>query len=263
MTLQQVPMGSMAGMAFSLILCVGAPILLAILVQRKLKGGLGALLLGAVVFIVSALILEQTCHRIVFQVAGDALNGNIWLYALYGAVMAAAFEEFARYFAMKNYLKKRNLLNRQNALMYGVGHGGIESILVAGMAQVSNLVTSFMVNNGSIEASLSALDDATREAAMESLQKLWGTGSALFFLSGIERVLAIAFQIALSVLVYRAVSLGRRGYFLMALGMHFAVDFIVVVAAQKLSPAVAELFLLAMVAAAAYFAYVVLRDEKG
>ena len=41
---------------------------------------------------------------------------------------------------------------------------------------------------------------------------------------GVERLIAFALQICLSYLVYRAVRYHRRGFFLAAMGIHFAVD---------------------------------------
>ena len=41
---------------------------------------------------------------------------------------------------------------------------------------------------------------------------------------GVERLIALTLQICLSYLVYRAVRYHRRGFFLAAMGIHFAVD---------------------------------------
>lgn len=38
---------------------------------------------------VTVLMLEATIHRIVFQLAGEALTGSVILYAVYGGLMAA------------------------------------------------------------------------------------------------------------------------------------------------------------------------------
>lgn len=261
-TIPQVPVTSIIGMIFSLILCIGVPVLACIFLRKKCQADFSGLLLGALAFLVAAMVLEQMLHTVVFMVAGEAINNNIWLYALYGSAAAAVFEELARYFAMKRFLLKRNQLTRENALMYGVGHGGIEAILVTGFAYVNNIITSFLINSGGIQANLEALDEANRAAALQSLEVLGNAGSLMFFLGGIERVLAFALQVALSVLVYQAVKLGQGQYLIGALAIHFGVNFITVLLAQYLPVAVAELILLIMVAAVGWFAYRLYRQAE-
>lgn len=261
MTITQVPMASIIGMIFSLILCVGVPIVLCIFVRKKYQGSWLGLLTGALTFMIAAMMLEQMVHSVVFMAAGEAITGNIWLYAVYGAVAAAIFEECGRYFAMKRVLKKREQLNKENVLMYGIGHGGIEAILVTGFAYVNNILTSFLVNNGGIQSNLESLDEVSREAAIQSLGALGATDSLIFYLGGVERVLALALQIALSVLVYEAVKYGVQKYFLAALGIHFGVNFVTVIIAQYLPVAAAELVLLVMVAAVGWFAYQLYQRE--
>lgn len=262
MTIPQVPMASIIGMVVSLILCVGVPVLLCILVRKKYQGSWLGLLVGALTFMVVVMMLEQILHNVVFMAFGEVIAGNIWLYALYGALAAAVFEECGRYFAMKRILLKRGQLNGPGALMYGIGHGGIEAILVTGFTYVSNILTAFLINNGGIQSSLETLEGANRQAAEQSLEALGSTQSLMFYLGGVERVLALALQIALSILVYQAVKRGANQYLLAAFLVHFAVDFITVVLVQYLPAVAVEGILLVMVAAAGWFAYRLYRQEE-
>ena len=164
---------SMAGMVFSLIVSTGLPVILAIMVRRKLKAQVQALFVGAGAFLFFAMILEQILHSVVFSVAGTALTSNTFLYALYGGAAAALFEETGRYIAMRRFMK--NGLNRENALMYGVGHGGVEAIMLMGMVSINNLTTSVMINSGGISAVMAQLDTATAQLTFEQLKALWQT----------------------------------------------------------------------------------------
>ena len=114
---------SMLGMVISLLLSVGLPIFLGIFIYKKTKAWVPAFFIGCGIFVGFAMILEQICHAIVLTVTGDVIRDNIWLYAIYGGLAAALFEECGRWIAMKFCLKKH--LTRENALMYGAGHGGI------------------------------------------------------------------------------------------------------------------------------------------
>lgn len=241
-----VPVLSMVGMVCSLIISVAVPIVLLVLLKKRTSASLSSAIYGALTFIVFALLLESLLHRLVFSVFGERLTGNIWLYALYGGLAAGLFEESGRYLTMKRFMKRQ--LYRDNALLFGVGHGGIEAILLVGITYVSNLAASLMINSGAMEASLSTLDEATRAATETQLAALGATPSWTFFLGGVERVLAIALHIALSYLVYRAVKTGRPSLWLLAVAVHAGIDAATVLLAQVISPLWIELVLCALVA---------------
>ena len=127
---------SMVGMVISLLLSVGLPIFLCIFIYKKTKAWVPAFFIGCGIFVGFAMILEQICHAIVLTVTGSVIRDNIWLYAIYGGLAAALFEECGRWIAMKFCLKKH--LTRENALMYGAGHGGIEAFLILGMSSLDH-----------------------------------------------------------------------------------------------------------------------------
>ena len=220
---------SMVGMVISLLLSVGLPIFLCIFIYKKTKAWVPAFFIGCGIFVGFAMILEQICHAIVLTVTGSAIRDNIWLYAIYGGLAAALFEECGRWIAMTFCLKKH--LTRENALMYGAGHGGIEAFLILGMSSMSNLLTAAMINGGLMEKTMTALEPAQQEVTYHQLSVLW-----------------TALQIALSILVYSAVKSGRKLHLAAAFGLHFAVDFLTVICASMIPTWALELGLLVVVA---------------
>ena len=237
---------SMVGMVISLLLSVGLPIFLGIFIYKKTKAWVPAFFIGCGIFVGFAMILEQICHAIVLTVTGSVIRDNIWLYAIYGGLAAALFEECGRWIAMKFCLKKH--LTRENALMYGAGHGGIEAFLILGMSSMSNLLTAAMINGGLMEKTMTALEPAQQEVTYHQLSVLWTTPAYQFYLAPVERISAIALQIALSILVYSAVKTGRKLHLAAAFGLHFAVDFLTVVCASTIPTWALELGLLMVVA---------------
>ncbi len=237
---------SMVGMVISLLLSVGLPIFLCIFIYKKTRAWVPAFFIGCGIFVGFAMILEQICHAIVLMLTGSVLQDNIWLYGLYGGVAAALFEETGRWIAMKFCLKKH--LTRENALMYGAGHGGIEAFLILGMSSMSNLLTAAMINGGLMEKTMTALEPAQQEVTYNQLSILWTTPAYQFYLAPLERISAIALQIALSILVYSAVKTGRKLHLAAAFGLHFAVDFLTVICASMIPTWVLELGLLVVVA---------------
>ena len=246
MEIGHVGAGTFAGIIFSLCISIALPVVLLIVVHKKTKARMAMAGIGVATFFLFAMVLEQILHAVVLGVGGERITGNIWIYGLYGGLAAGLFEEVGRFVAMRFAMKKQ--LNLPNALMYGVGHGGIEAILIVGLASVSNLVTSIMINAGTLEASLGALDQATKEATLTQLSALWTTPSYQFFLSGIERIVAVTLHIALSVLVFQAVKLGKKRYWFLAFAIHVGVDFATVIAANYLNLVLVEVMLAVLVA---------------
>ena len=252
---------SITGMVVSLLLCVGTPVALCVLLKRRTGAKLSDMLLGAVVFVIFAMFLEQMLHLAMRAVFGEKLTGNLWLSALYGGAAAAIFEEFGRLIAMKYFLGSQ--LKKENALMYGVGHGGVEALFVGGLTCVSNLATSAMVNGGKLESALAGLDEAARATSLETISQLWTLPSYLFYMVGVERLIALTLQICLSYLVYRAVRYHRRGFFLAAVGIHFAVDALAVLLKDAVPIPALEAILAVIVIVTAVFTIRLYRAEAG
>ena len=54
------------------------------------------------------MVLERIFHFLVLQSgAGTVIQGNIWLYALYGGLAAGIFEETGRFLAFRFVLRGR------------------------------------------------------------------------------------------------------------------------------------------------------------
>ena len=155
MTTGVVPAASIAGMVFSLVVSFALPIGLFVYAKKKLGAKAAPFFIGCGVFFVMVLMLEASIHRIVFQLAGEALTGSVILYAVYGGLMAALFEETGRYIAMRFLVKP---LDFPNAFMYGAGHGGVEAMLLCGVASISNIAGAVMINSGTMSAQLATLD---------------------------------------------------------------------------------------------------------
>lgn len=122
---------------------------------------------------------------------------------------AAITEELGRYIAVRFWLKK----NRRYAdgIAYGLGHGGIEAMLLIG---VNNIANPFIV-----------LSRSTYMAALIAVQLNYATIYIILF----ERVLAIIVQVGLSMLVFYAVRSEQLRYLIFALVIHTMIDAAIVI----------------------------------
>ena len=222
---QTVPFLSILFMAVSACIAALLPVFLLIRLRRKYKAPLIPALVGALVFPLFVLVLESAAVKFLLgiEVVKSTLLAHGFLYAVFGGLMAGLFEETGRLVAF-SFLDHR-YGNVNGALMYGVGHGGMEAVLITALAMLNNLVLSLQINGAgglqALVASVPALSPIAEQAAA-----LYTEPPLLFLAGGLERIPAIAFHIAASVLVWLAAS--RRGPFslyLLAIFFHTLLNF--------------------------------------
>ena len=217
---------SLASMGVSALSTFVLPIIILVVARRRWGCSLWSAAVGALVFVVFALLLEGGTHSLVFA-AVPSLRSNPALYTLYGALAAGVFEELGRVcgFAVLRASDRRpDDVGR--AIGAGIGHGGIEAMLLVGVGMVSSLVTSVsIINAGASEAFLAGLAGAQRDIVARQFELLINTPAPFYLLSIGERTIAIALHIALSVLVWMAFT-GRirRGWILGAILAHALAD---------------------------------------
>ena len=201
------------------------PVALFIYFRKERHADILPFFVGCGVMLLFALILESAVHRVVLQSsAGSMIRQNVWLYALYGGLMAGLFEETGRWIAFKTVLRK-NQDRDVNALMYGAGHGGFEAAVVLGVTMIGNLVFAVLINSGnaaSLTSSLSGPALTQMEGLLEGLKTM---SPYTCLIEIIERIFAVTVQISLSVLVWFAAKDRNRLYlYPAAILIHFLVD---------------------------------------
>ena len=235
--------GMISAMVLVLLLTIAVPLGAMIFLHRR-GGSWRTFFTGAITFIVFVMVLESILHNLVLRSEiGPVIQGNIWLYGLYGGLVAGVFEETGRFLAFRFILK--NQRNRITALSYGVGHGGIEAFLLAGLTMAGNLILGLSYVNGA----------ALPEEIIPSVESLLATPAGMFLWAGVERLSALTLHTALSVLVFAAVWTKKWRLFPAAVLLHLAMDFAAVVSNAFLPTAATEgLVLLGSVLAAVWAA---------
>lgn len=243
-----VSVSSMIAMGLCGLLALAIPVTLAWWLVKKHQARLTTILIGAGVFLVFALVLESIVHQIVLKGSfGSVILGNTWYYALYGGLAAGIFEETGRLLAMK-FLLKKEPSTAIPGIAYGVGHGGIEMIMIFGLTMVSNLVLSVMINTGTVDTILSSVPADTLEQVQAQFTALEEAGAGDFFLGVWERISALILQLGLSLMVWTAVRKGKGWTLLfpLAILLHFLVDACAVVLSKNLSTAATEAVIFVM-----------------
>ena len=189
------------------------------------------LLIGAAGFIVSARVLELGVHMVCIVLDNPVsrfLNGNTAAYVLYGIFMAGIFEECGRYVIIK-YLMKKNK-TRENFVMYGIGHGGIEVWSVTLMVIINLLAVAVMINTQGVEGTLQTIGvtgdaaESTVNLALSLITTTIGFGPAAACLNVLERIFAMSVHIAFTIITAYAVQTGQKKYLTAAVLLHAVFD---------------------------------------
>lgn len=238
---------AIAAMIVSLVLCTIVPITAVIIVTKRWKNVFGAVIAGALTFFIAQIVLRIPILQILLPRFGwfKAFSSRPIAFFVFLSFTAALFEESGRFFAYRLLLKDR--LVYSSGLAFGIGHGGIEAILLVGLTYVNNLVFSLMLNAGKLEIFL----DGKIDSAMITYigNALATTPPDSFLAGGVERVLTMVFQVALSVMILEGIVRGRtRFFYLLALLAHGGVNLLVVLVVRVTNSMWLSEWLLAVVA---------------
>lgn len=253
--------GSIIVMVVNALLGFAIPVFLAWWAVKKHNAKLSTILIGAATFFVFALVLESLVHRVVLLGdRGAAIQGNVLYYALYGGLMAGLFEETGRFLAMK-YLLKKEPSETKPAVAYGIGHGGIEVILLFAFSMISLLTMAIMVNMGMTDALLAKTPEASQAQLTAQLDQLKETSAGEYLYGLWERCSALILHIGLSVLVWVAVRKGGKWlwFFPAAILLHALVDGMAVILSKSVSIPAVESIVMAMAIAVAGLAWLAAR----
>lgn len=224
---------SMIAIIITLFITLIVPVIVWIIygVKNKGKGVWKAFVLGAAGFVLLQMIIRMPILNIVSLVPGFGtfVAEYYAVYCLILAITAALFEVVARFGVAKILQKK---INYEQGVAAGLGHGGIEAILIVGMTYINNLLYAIMINSGTFAQTIEAVaaTDTTgmAEAQLLAIQaSLVEAPSYLFYLAGYERVLTVIFHTAMSLLVCYLVYKKKAVLGVsIAFVAHFLVDFI-------------------------------------
>ncbi len=221
-----VPTSALIACIFTLFVSLLLPVLVLLVYagKHKKQGIVSAWLLGAAGFLVT-----QICIRLpILTVLGSQSwfisfsQNHLFAYAFSLAFTTGIFELAGRYAVAKRMQKN---LTWKRSLAAGLGHGGIEAIILIGITFINNLTFILMINSGTFDTMLPQLP-ADQAAYLETIRtSLLTMSPAMFLLAGFERLLAMIAHAAMSVLVCRGVATGNtKKAVLICLGLHTFID---------------------------------------
>lgn len=240
-----ISVSTLISMAVAAILGIAVPVVLAWWLVHKYHIRWQTILIGAGTFIVFALLLEPILHQVVLKGPhGAAITGNVWYYALYGGLAAGIFEETGRFLSMK-FLMRREPSGALPGVGYGVGHGGIEMLLIFGVTMISNLALAAMINSGQADVLTAQVPEEQLPQVQAQFAQLASLTPGGLLIGLWERLSALVLQLGLSMLVWTAVRRSGKWLWLFpaAILLHALVDGVTVVLAKSVSMVSVEVVL--------------------
>lgn len=201
----------------------------------KEKVSLAPLFFGAAGFLVFARVLEQGLHMICVlgnNPVSRFINGNTAAYVIYGALAAGIFEECGRYIIIKFIMRKNK--TKENMVMYGIGHGGIEVWAITLLSVLNLLILALMIQSQGMEATLKVLGIPQEMPDLFAVPMLSTVTSMIASAAGynvaagalciFERIVCMFIHVSLTVLVAYGINKNEIKYLFLAILAHAIVD---------------------------------------
>lgn len=232
-----VPRAFLAAMIAAGLLNLALPVAVAFWARRRLDLRWAWIGFGALGFLIS----QPLVHIPLVAVAKRFwLGDSVFALMVFASITAGLCEETARWVLLRRAFREHTF---RSGFGYGVGHGGLEALLIGGFGMLLGavqVVALAKLDPGTLPLSPDKLE-AVQQAKAQLAQIVQG-GWYVPLASVWERVWALALQIAFSLCVLRAVVSGKPRWWVSAVLLHGAVDLVSVFALQRWGALGAESF---------------------
>jgi uncharacterized membrane protein YhfC len=208
------------------------PIGLILIARARLKVGWKYALFGALIFFIFQIITRVPAIYVVQLLLAPTLKQS--QVALYGFIFVAAltagiFEEVGRYLGYRWFMGREEK-TRAKAILYGLGHGGLESMVLIGGVAALTLLNVWLI----VSTQGGIVPAAQRPAAADEIAAIVAEPLWLPLLGVWERLCAMTIHVALSIVVLQVFRRGSIKWLWLAIALHTLVDFVSLLLVQAL-----------------------------
>jgi uncharacterized membrane protein YhfC len=258
------PPGWFASMVAAIALQVLLPVLLGFIAKRCLHVGWRYFAYGMLIFFLFQVVTRVPVIQFL-QAAGSAVlrpaSLLFWAWVFFTSLTAGICEEVGRWIGYR-WLIREQERTWPVAVMYGLGHAGLESmLLVAGLSAVSLIGLLSLT-----AADLSQLSDERRTAVTTQLVILAAQPGWFPLLGAWERACTIVIHVCLSVMVLQVFRRRTMTWLWLAIAAHTFVNLVAtglltVLGPARTSSAVMTEFIIGLLAVVAAWVAWRLRDQ--
>ncbi len=215
------------------------PFLLGSIAHKKLAVSWRYFWSGALVMLVSQPLTRVPLIAVLQNtVLAPLLRTSItftWIWVAIQAVTAGLFEEGGRYIGYRLFMR-REAKTWAKAVMYGLGHEGLEAVLLGGGLQIVLPLLSIAVLSA---IDLHTLPEASRQAAIQQIASINALPAWSPLLVAWGRLWSFPLQVALSVMVLQVFRRHQRRWFFLAILFHSLIDLLTLALPQASGQSIA------------------------
>ena len=207
------------------IFVVVLPFILGGIAHKKLAVGWKYFWFGALVMLVAQPLTRVPLIDLLHTVLAPLLSTSIaftWIWLVIQAVTAGLFEEVGRYVGYRLFMR-REPKTWAKAVMYGIGHEGLESVLLGGGLQIVLPLLGAVIFSS---INLNSLPIAQRQAAIQQIAFVNAVPVWSPLLIAWGRLWSFPLQVALSVMVLQVFRQRQMRWLVLAILFHALIDFL-------------------------------------
>lgn len=220
------------------ILMITLPLAAGSWLAQRYRLGWGVFGIGAATFVLSQ-VGHLPFNWLILQrlrlLPGDLSQwGDLLIYGLFLGLSAGVFEEVARYLVYRFWAKDAR--SWREGMMMGAGHGGMEALLI-GLIGLLNFSVMLGMSRGML---LNAVPPEMMASVEAQIEQVFTTPLWLVPLGFIERIFAMLFHLAASLLVLQVFVRGQKRWLLAAVLLHTVFNATAVVVLVRTNAIVTE-----------------------
>jgi len=219
---------------------IAAPAGLGLLLRRRLRVPWTLFAAGALTYVAAQVVHLPLNAGLtaLFRLEWMPKPPETWHLPFNAAVLgltAGLCEEVARYLAYRLWIRQARAWPQ--ALMFGAGHGGIESA-IAGLLVALTLANMLIAQRMGV-AALGVPPDQLAGAARQ-VEAFWSMPPYMPLLAAAERLMSILLHLSAAALVLHALRIGQLWPLVAAIAWHAALNAIVILVGASHGPVAAE-----------------------
>ena len=222
---------SMLFILLTAVLGIALPLIAAIIWCKKKHEPFTTVLIGAATFLLFAIVIEKPLQAIVISFdnpVSQFVNARPVLWGIIVGRFPGGFEETGRFVAFKTVLRKRT--QRETGLSHGIGHGGFEAMFILGITYLEYFAFALLLNQGLfVELLIEPVKDSLSSDAIAQItaivEQITTFTAATMGLALVDRLLAVAYHIGASIMVFYAVKdKKKRWLYPLSIIIHTVID---------------------------------------
>jgi len=214
-------MGLYITFPITILIEIALPVLLAYWVIRRYHTSWKLVGIGGVIFLAA-----QMLHIPILDGIGWLFTNNvlptptgiqlILTTAILGGLATGLCEETARLVGFR--LLKAPAQNNAGAFSLGIGHGGVESIIIAGLPMLGTFISMLVMKNADPK------DPTLDPTTLQQIGAMWNLAWYVPLASALERVVAMTIQMSLTFIVLQVFTRKSYWWFVAAIFWHALVE---------------------------------------